>query len=290
MSRTRMHIMNGATSSRIVWWNVVAFIIVKVALSSIGGQLALLLDQTILFDSRSVIADTNVLRESQGLPTLTPNIQLDLAAYDKLRDMAQQEYFAHVSPTGVEPWAWITQDGYAYHQAGENLAIGFVTAEAVVDAWARSPSHRANLLHAGYTDIGIAVAMVRIKDLEGMLVVQMFGSPHTAAVAGAVAPPLTAPRDPVVQRISTDTTLVPTAHAETIQTERTSPATQRSTRSLNILYMVVAGALALFSLISLFGAPPDDHHVVFHTALNVLLFLLAVTVPVLHINGTALIF
>jgi uncharacterized protein YkwD len=39
---------------------------------------------------------------------------------------------------------------------GENVAYGFPTGRAVVNAWMRSPGHRANILRARYRVIGIA--------------------------------------------------------------------------------------------------------------------------------------
>ena len=45
--------------------------------------------------------------------------------------------------------------GISYQSAGENIAKGYRTAEAVVTAWMNSEGHRANILNANYTEIGV---------------------------------------------------------------------------------------------------------------------------------------
>ena len=45
--------------------------------------------------------------------------------------------------------------GISYRAAGENIAIGYATPEAVVNAWMNSPGHRANILNPSYTQLGV---------------------------------------------------------------------------------------------------------------------------------------
>ena len=47
------------------------------------------------------------------------------------------------------------QLGISYRSAGENIAKGYTSAEAVVNAWMASASHRANILSEKYTSMGI---------------------------------------------------------------------------------------------------------------------------------------
>ncbi len=126
--------------------------------------------------SQFVIALTNQERQSQGLPVLAENQILDKAACEKANDMIQNKYFAHDSPTGVDPWHWFAQAGYQYSRAGENLAIDFYQSQDVVNAWMNSPSHRANLMGT-YQDIGICVAQGNIEGYDSTIVVQLFGTP-----------------------------------------------------------------------------------------------------------------
>ena len=45
--------------------------------------------------------------------------------------------------------------GIQYRAAGENIAMGYATPEAVVNAWMNSSGHRANILNSSYTRIGV---------------------------------------------------------------------------------------------------------------------------------------
>ena len=45
--------------------------------------------------------------------------------------------------------------GVSYRSAGENIAMGYSTPEAVVAAWMNSEGHRANILSANYTTLGV---------------------------------------------------------------------------------------------------------------------------------------
>ena len=45
--------------------------------------------------------------------------------------------------------------GISYRSAGENIAKGYATPEAVVKGWMNSPGHRANRLNKSFTHIGV---------------------------------------------------------------------------------------------------------------------------------------
>ncbi len=107
--------------------------------------------------------------------------KLSAAAAQKAADMFARDYWAHISPVGTQPWYFITESGYSYRYAGENLARDFSDAKSVVDAWVASPSHRENLLNSRYQDIGIAVIDGQLEGRETTLVVQFFGTKLTAA-------------------------------------------------------------------------------------------------------------
>lgn len=126
-----------------------------------------------------VIDQTNQLRRSQGFETLSYNASLALAAQKKAENMIADHYWAHVSPTGKQPWSFMSEAGYKYRVAGENLARDFTGTPDMIQAWLNSPSHRANLLGNKYTEIGVAVVTGKLDDYETTLVVQMFGAPAT---------------------------------------------------------------------------------------------------------------
>jgi len=130
-------------------------------------------------DPDKVIELTNSERLSAGVTILKENPNLNQAALAKATDMFENNYWAHISPTGTEPWYFVTSSGYKYQHAGENLARDFSNPKDVVAAWMASPTHRQNLLDTRYKDIGIAVVDGYINGVETTLVVQMFGATHT---------------------------------------------------------------------------------------------------------------
>ena len=69
--------------------------------------------------------------------------------------MRDQGYFSHTSPTYGSPFSMMQSLGITYRSAGENIAKGYATAEAVVNAWMASDGHRANILSTRYTSMGI---------------------------------------------------------------------------------------------------------------------------------------
>ncbi len=132
-----------------------------------------------------VIELTNAERLNAGVSIVKINPELNQAALAKAADMFEDNYWAHISPTGTEPWYFITQSGYKYQHAGENLARDFSNPTDIVKAWMASPTHRQNLLDDRYKDIGIAVMDGTINGVETTLVVQMFGS--TASTVARIA-------------------------------------------------------------------------------------------------------
>ncbi len=124
-----------------------------------------------------VIERTNEARTQAAAPVLLVSPRLTEAAQRKAEDMAHKGYFAHTSPTGVTPWYWYDAVGYPFTAAGENLAVRFTTADAVVRAWSESEGHRANLLNRAFTETGVGIARGTYKGREATFVVQLFGTP-----------------------------------------------------------------------------------------------------------------
>jgi hypothetical protein len=126
----------------------------------------------------AVVVDlTNEEREANNAAPLIRNATLDEAARRKAQHMAELEYFAHFSPSGVSPWHWFDQVGYVYAHAGENLAIHFTDSDEVVEAWMNSPAHRANIVDGKYTEIGVGTAKGTFEGYDTVYVVQLFGTP-----------------------------------------------------------------------------------------------------------------
>ncbi|MDP2647869.1 MAG: CAP domain-containing protein [Candidatus Yanofskybacteria bacterium] len=168
-----------------ILWNFVSLALLKIVIPYSDFQFAVI--DVPAYTAQEVFRETNNFRNANGLPSLEENFALNSAAVQKLQDMLQNQYFAHVSPTGISPWHWFEVNDYDYSFAGENLAIGFIDASGTVQAWADSPSHRKNMMDSGYTQMGIAVTQGKIKDIEGNVVVQLFGTP-VKPLAGTSSP------------------------------------------------------------------------------------------------------
>jgi len=105
-----------------------------------------------------VIYLINQKRAAQGLKPLTHNWELSRIARYKSMDMRDRGYFSHTSPTYGSPFTMIKSFGISYRSAGENIAQGQATPQAVVQAWMNSPGHRANIMSTQFTEIGVGYA------------------------------------------------------------------------------------------------------------------------------------
>lgn len=129
-------------------------------------------------DPVKVISITNDYRRQNGLTDLTLNSLLTTAANTKSKDMIDNQYFEHISPSGVTPSQLVTVSGYQFRSTGENLAMGdFTNEKELVDAWMASPGHRANILNKDYTEIGVDASLGNFEARETWFSVQEFGRP-----------------------------------------------------------------------------------------------------------------
>lgn len=135
--------------------------------------------------NKTLLADTNSLRASAHVRPLAMSDKLNKAAALKLQDMFTRGYWDHDAPDGTTPWHWVDAAGYDYSYAGENLAKGFSSADAVVSAWNASSTHRDNLLNEHYTNAGFASATGELGGKRTTLVVALYGAPQTGAVLAA---------------------------------------------------------------------------------------------------------
>ena len=109
--------------------------------------------------SGQVVTLVNARRQEAGLATLQNDSSLAAIAQKKAEDMAKNGYFSHTSPTYGSAFDMLKAAGYSYRTAGENIAKGQKTADAVMKGWMNSSGHRANILGTGYTKIGVGYAV-----------------------------------------------------------------------------------------------------------------------------------
>ena len=113
----------------------------------------------------SVLARINQVRASGAncgadgnfgaAPPLTWNDKLTVAAEGHSQDMAAKNYFSHTSADGRTLADRVNATGYAWSSLGENIAAGYRGVNAVMDGWITSPGHCANLMNAGFAEVGV---------------------------------------------------------------------------------------------------------------------------------------
>lgn len=108
---------------------------------------------------QQVLDLVNKERTANGLNALTLNVEVSKVAQMKSEDMRDKNYFSHTSPTYGSPFEMLKKFNVKYTYAGENIAKGQKTPEAVVNAWMNSEGHRANILNPNYTQMGIGYAL-----------------------------------------------------------------------------------------------------------------------------------
>lgn len=193
------HSYNDYRPHLIRWYGIAAILLTISALHFIPqltGESAVLGKRTTSISENGLLAATNRERTSRGEAGLVINPKLTQAAHLKAADMIRYQYWAHVSPSGTQPWEWIDLAGYQYSRAGENLARGFRTSEGVVTAWMNSPSHQANVLGVEYSEVGFAATDAVFDGRSMTLVVALYGAPKravsdelgTVAAAGTATP------------------------------------------------------------------------------------------------------
>ena len=134
-------------------------------------------------------SQSNTERSAVGLPDLSLDKQLSIAALAKANNMIADDYWAHNSPSGATPWSFILKSGYMYETAGENLAKGFDTSSGVTTGWMESPKHRENILNESYLDVGYAVVDGKLTGRQTTLVVAMYGSRTSSIVVSSAVVP-----------------------------------------------------------------------------------------------------
>ena len=141
--------------------------------SSPGGSVSL--------SAEGVLQWTNTSRQTAGLPMLEKSFELDQIAQRKVEDMFARQYFAHVSPVGLDVGDLAEGAGYQFIAIGENLALGnYESDQALVQAWMDSPGHRENILGIRYQEIGIALQKGLYEGNSTWLAVQTFALPLSA--------------------------------------------------------------------------------------------------------------
>lgn len=103
----------------------------------------------------AVVKLVNQERAKAGLKSLSVNQAAAAAANVRAREI--EGAFSHTRPNGSSFSTALKEQGASYRAAGENIAYGQRSAEQVMEGWMNSSGHRANILNAQYTAIGVGV-------------------------------------------------------------------------------------------------------------------------------------
>lgn len=98
----------------------------------------------------------NKERQAAGLSALQIDVDLSYVARVKSKDMNDNNYFSHQSPTYGSPFEMMKQFGINYRGAAENIAKNH-SVESAHNSLMRSSGHKANIMNSNYTHIGIGI-------------------------------------------------------------------------------------------------------------------------------------
>jgi uncharacterized protein YkwD len=107
-----------------------------------------------------VVDAHNARRAKAGLSALVINPELEAAALEHARDMADRHKMAHKGGDGSSPFDRMKRQGYRFQAAAENVAYGFEDVNSVMTGWMKSPGHRHNIL-GNFSEIGVGHAIAR---------------------------------------------------------------------------------------------------------------------------------
>ncbi|MCA0987944.1 CAP domain-containing protein [Guptibacillus algicola] len=106
---------------------------------------------------KQVFAMTNVIRNQFEKEPLGYNDAVSEVAVRHSKDMHDNEYFSHTSPTKGELSDRLKEGDVLYSYAGENIAARYPDAGAAMIGWLNSKGHREALLNKDFTEIGVGV-------------------------------------------------------------------------------------------------------------------------------------
>jgi uncharacterized protein YkwD len=168
-----------------------------------------------------VVDDTNAVRAQQGLPGLVRDSRLDAVAAEWARRQFENGAMSH-NPD------YSTQIPAGWQRAGENVGKGY-TYTQIVDAWAASPSHYANLVN-DYTSVGVGYFEQDGRRYWSQVfakypgTVQPAPTPQPAPAQPAPAPPANTPSPSASSSPAPAPAPVPSAPAPSTPTAPAAPA------------------------------------------------------------------
>ena len=102
-----------------------------------------------------VLRLVNIERDKVGAAHLVLDGALCDAANMRAIEMDYSGNFSHTRPNGSDCFTVFSFCNISFNTCGENIAAGYVTPADVVDGWMHSEGHKANILNASYTKMGL---------------------------------------------------------------------------------------------------------------------------------------
>ena len=102
-----------------------------------------------------VLRLVNIERAKVGAAPLVLDEALCNAANMRAIEMDYSGNFSHTRPNGSDCFTVFSFCNISFYTCGENIAAGYVTPADVVDGWMHSEGHKANILNASYTKMGL---------------------------------------------------------------------------------------------------------------------------------------
>jgi uncharacterized protein YkwD len=121
---------------------------------SVFGPLAEL-DSELDSEVVSFVEQMNAHRESVGCVPLTWNRDVAEVATAHSQDMIDRGFFSHENPDGDSPFDRLRNADIGFSRGAENIAYGYPTGTAVLEAWLNSPGHRGNIENCALTEHGV---------------------------------------------------------------------------------------------------------------------------------------
>lgn len=106
---------------------------------------------------KQILDLTNGIRVKHELSTLEGHDQTSEVAYLHSKDMHDEEYFSHTSPTHGGLGDRLEGEQIYFQLAAENIAAHYVDGIEAVEGWLNSEGHRVNLLNDEFTHLGVGV-------------------------------------------------------------------------------------------------------------------------------------
>lgn len=107
-------------------------------------------------DEQSMLDLVNNARSSAKAGPLSFDMGVVKTSRLKAKDMVDNNYFSHQSPTYGSPFDMMKQFGVSFNSAGENIA-GNSTIDGAFTAWMNSEGHKKNILNPNFNYCGIGI-------------------------------------------------------------------------------------------------------------------------------------